>query len=234
MGNPCTLIAVIKYMKHLFFLLALYLFPALTYSQTWETVKIDNAVSVKLPKGSTKSEKDKKYSLVAVSPFGTILIFKAPDVSLVTPDIEKERHLQEYYDDYIDNVKKSSSDAIIKDEKDTLLGELTVKDFTLQIDSGSGVLYRDFRILHANNATYTFEYLYQDIHKEYALPERERFFNSIEVNERLIGSDQFTKKSLNEGQTDNSMYLVLGSGAVLLIIGLVIFFMVKSKRKSSR
>lgn len=220
-------------MKKLFFVLALYMLPALSYSQTWETLMIDSAVSVKLPRGFTKTEKDKKYSLVAVSPFGTILIFKTPDKPLVTPDIEREKHLQQYYDDYISNVKRSSSDAIVKDEKNSLIGQLTVKDFTLQIDSGSGILYRDFRILHANSATYTFEFLYQDIHKEYALPEREKFFSSIEVNESLNSADQYTAKSLNSGKQDNSTYLVIGSGAVLLIIGLVIFFVLRRKRRSS-
>lgn len=218
-------------MKKIIFVLALFIFPYLSFSQTWETVKIDSAVSVKLPMGFTKSEKDKKYSLVAVSPFGTIMIFKTPDRPLVTPDIERQKHLQDYYDDYISNIKQSSPDAIVKDEKDTLLGKLTVKDFTLQIDSGSGILYRDFRILHANSATYTFQFLYQDIHKEYALPERERFFNSIEVNESLNPTDQFTAESLNAGKPDNTMYLIVGSAAVLLTIGLVIFFIVRRKKK---
>lgn len=218
-------------MKKLIFLLTIYLTPFLSFAQTWETLKIDSAVSVKLPKGFTKTETDKKYSLVAISPFGTILIFKTPDKSQVTPDIEKDRHLQQYYDDYIKNVKRSSADAIIKDEKDSFLGELKVKDFTLQIDSGSGVLFRDFRILHANSATYTFEFLYQDIHKEYALPEREKFFNSIEVNENLNRSDQFTSESLNSDTPDNSKYLIWGIIAVVLTSGMIIFMVLRKKNQ---
>lgn len=218
-------------MKKLIFLLTIYLTPFLSFAQTWETLKIDSAVSVKLPKGFTKTETDKKYSLVAISPFGTILIFKTPDKSQVTPDIEKDRHLQQYYDDYIKNVKRSSADAIIKDEKDSFLGELKVKDFTLQIDSGSGVLFRDFRILHANSATYTFEFLYQDIHKEYALPEREKFFNSIEVNENLNRTDQFTSESLNSDTPDNSKYLIWGIIAVVLTSGMIIFMVLRKKNQ---
>lgn len=218
-------------MKKLIFLLTIYLTPFLSFAQTWETLKIDSAVSVKLPKGFTKTETDKKYSLVAISPFGTILIFKSPDKSQVTPDIEKERHLQQYYDDYIKNVKRSSADAIIKDEKDSFLGELKVKDFTLQIDSGSGVLFRDFRILHANSATYTFEFLYQDIHKEYALPEREKFFNSIEVNEKLNRSDQFTSESLNTDTPDNSKYLIWGIIVVVLAGGMIIIMVLRKKNQ---
>lgn len=232
-GNKLHAFCTNAIMKKLIFLLALYISPFLSFAQTWETLKIDSAVSVKLPKGFTKTESDKKYSLVAISPFGTILIFKSPDIPQVTPDIEKERHLNKYYDDYIKNVKSSSADAIIKDEKDALLGELKVKDFTLQIDSGSGVLFRDFRILHANSATYTFEFLYQDIHKEYALPECEKFFNSIEVNENLSKSDQYTSESLNSDSRDNSKYMIWGIVGVLLIAGMIILLVLRKKRSAA-
>ena len=220
-------------MKKLLVIIAIYILSGSAYSQTWETVKIDSTLSVKLPKGFTKTGKGKKYSMVAISPFGTILIFRTLDNPMVTPDIEMERHLNEYYSDYINNIKTSSSDALIKDEKDTLLGKLKVKDFTLQIDSGSGVLYRDFRILHANSATYTFEFLYQDIHKEYALPERERFFNSIEVNENLVRSDQYTSESINTGNKSNTKYLIAGSAALAVAIGLAIIFVLRRKRRSA-
>src|SRR6476620_5914451 len=105
-------------MRTIILILAILLRSAASYSQDWETVKIDSTVSVKLPKGFTKTEKDEKYSLVAVSPWGTILIFKTPDNPRVTPDIEKEKHLKRYYDDYIKNVRTVSSSSIIKDEKD--------------------------------------------------------------------------------------------------------------------
>ena len=219
-------------MKKIIFFLTLSFFASSAYPQTWETVQIDSAVSVKLPKGFTKTESDKKYSLYAVSPFGTILIFKALDNPKVTPDIEKERHLKNYYDDYISNIKKSSTDAIIKDEKDGKLGELKVKDFTLQTDSGSGIVYRDFRILHANSATYTFEFLYEDIHKEYALPEREKFFNAIEVNENLEKSDQFTSESFGSETTDYSrMYLIGGAILLVLVLGIIVYSI---RRKAGR
>lgn len=219
-------------MKKIFLFLTFILFAGTTFSQTWETVQIDSAVSVKLPKGFTKTEADKKYSLYAVSPFGTILIFKAYDNPKTTPDIEKDRHLKKYYEDYVRDIKRSSTDAIIKDEKDGKLGELKVKDFTLQTDSGSGVVYRDFRILHANSATYTFEFLYQDIHKEYALPERERFFSSIEVNENLVKSDQYTTESFESATRDNSRIYQIGGLVLLILIILVILFLRKRKRQA--
>jgi len=45
---------------------------------------------------------------VARSSFGTILIFKVPDNPQITPDIEKDRHLKNYYKNYIKSVEQSS------------------------------------------------------------------------------------------------------------------------------
>jgi hypothetical protein len=209
-------------MKKLIILIAIYLIPFLSRAQTWDTFRIDNSVSVGLPKGFTKTETKQEFSLVARSSFGTILIFKVPDNPQITPDIEKERHLKNYYENYIKSVKQSSKSGIITDEKDNLIGELKVKDFTLKIDTGSGVLLRDFRILHANGATYTFEFLHENVHKEFAVPEREKFFNSIEVNETISSSDQYTSHGPNSDSPDNSKYLIWLIITGLLAIGLTI------------
>jgi hypothetical protein len=209
-------------MKKLIILLAIYLIPFLSRAQTWDTFRIDNAVSVGLPKGFTKTETKQQFSLVARSSFGTILIFKVPDDPQITPDIEKDRHLKNYYENYIKSVKQSSKSGIITDEKDNLIGELKVKDFTLKIDTGSGVLLRDFRILHANGATYTFEFLHENVHKEFAVPEREKFFNSIEVNETISSSDQYTSQAPNSDSPDNTKYWILLIMIFLLAIGLTI------------
>lgn len=209
-------------MKKLIILLVIYLIPFLSRAQTWDTFRIDNAVSVGLPKGFTKTETKQQFSLVARTSFGTILIFKVIDNPQITPDIEKDRHLKNYYENYIKSVKQSSKSGIITDEKDNLIGELKVKDFTLKIDTGSGVLLRDFRILHANGATYTFEFLHENVHKEFAVPEREKFFNSIEVNETISSSDQYTSQAPNSDSPDNTKYLILLIMVVLLAIGLTI------------
>lgn len=216
-------------MKIIKLIIALLILSNSSYSQDWETVKIDSTVSVQLPKGFTKNEKDEKYSLVAVSPWGTILIFKTPDNPTVTPDIEKDKHLKKYYDDYIKNVRTVSSSSIIKDEKDAMLGDLKVKDFTLQIDTGSGVLYRNFRLLHASSATYIFEFLYQDLHNQFAIPEKEKFFNSIQVNERLNKTDQYTSDEINNNNAASKNYLYWAIPGGLLFIGLIVFILRKRR-----
>lgn len=220
-------------MKKLIILIAIYLFPFLSQAQTWDTFRIDNAISVGLPRGFTKKETKQEFSLVARSAFGTILIFKVPDNPQITPDIEKDRHLKKYYENYIKTVKQSSKSGIITDEKDNLVGELKVKDFTLKIDTGSGVLLRDFRILHANGATYTFEFLHENVHKEFAVPEREKFFNSIEVNETISSADQYTSQGPNSDSPDNSKYLIWLFMTGLLAIGLTILRILLKKAQGT-
>ncbi len=219
-------------MKPSILVLFIFLLLKSAFAQDWETVKIDSTVSVKLPKGFTKTEKKDKYSLVAVSPWGTILIFKTLDDEMSTPDIEKDKHLKKYYDDYINNVRTVSTGSIIKDEKDGKLGALNVKDFTLQIDTGSGVLYRNFRLLHASSATYIFEFLYQDLHSEFAVPEKEKFFSSIEVNEQLNRSDQFTSDEINDNNAASKKYLYWAIPGGAILIGLI-FFVLRKRRPNT-
>ncbi|WP_026898603.1 hypothetical protein [Daejeonella oryzae] len=213
-------------MKKLLFLLMISFLSFPLFSQEWKTVNIDSAVSFKLPKGFIKTKTADENNFSAQTPFGTILIFKAPDDAKVTPDIEKDKHLNQFYTSYLERVKSSSSDAIITDEKDTLLGNLKVKDFTLAVDSGSGKQLRKFRILHANNATYTFEFLFQEIHKDYAAEECNKFFNSISVKEDLDRSDQFTADNIPGSQPN---YYLIGA-IVLVILGIILFFSLRRRK----
>ena len=205
-------------------ILTLLSFPA--FAQGWKTVKLDTAVSFKLPPEFQKAKSDTASSFSASTTFGTILIFKASDNPVVTPDIERDKHLAEYYDDYIERVRTSTSDGKITNEKDTVIGDLSVKDFTLEIDTGQGMQIRKFRILHANNATYTFEFLFDELHREYADDECNRFFNSIMVNENVERSDQFNAPETITGSLNP--YLV--SGGVLLVIGLIIYLVIRKRR----
>lgn len=200
-------------------------------AQSWQTLQIDSTVSVELPKGFEKTESENKYSLSARSQWGTILVFKNPDDPTITPDIEKGKHLQKYYDNYIKNLSTASPGFILKDKEDDMLGELKVKDFTLQIDTGSGIQYRNFRLLHANNVTYIFEYLYKDLHSQFAVPEKEKFFNSIKVNERLNQSDQYTSDAINKSNPQDKKFLFWA--LPLAIIVLVLFYFWYSRRRTS-
>ena len=201
------------------------------FGQTgWQTVKLDTAISFKLPKGFQKTKSDSASSFSAATGFGTILIFKADDNPVVTPDIERNKHLEAYYNDYIERVEASTSDGKITNEKDTIIGDLKAKDFTLELDTGGGVQVRKFRIIHANSATYTFEFLFEEMHREYAAEECNQFFNSITVSENVGRADQFNAPA-SDGGGGMSPYLI--GLAVLVIIGIIIYFVIRKKRAVS-
>ena len=197
-----------------------------SFGQGWQTVKLDTAISFKLPKGFQKTSSDTASSFSAATGFGTILIFKADDNPIVTPDIERDKHLESYYDDYIERVATSVSEGKITNEKDTVIGDLKAKDFTLELDTGGGVQVRKFRIIHANSATYTFEFLFEEMHREYAAEECNQFFNSITVSENVGRKDQFTATPSAGGGI--SPYLI--GLAVLVVVGIIVFFVIRKKR----
>lgn len=212
-------------MKKLLIFFALFLVALLSFAQKWPTVRIDSAVSVQLPKGYEKKDTTGEFSLVARSSFGTILVFKTPDNPRILPDIERDRHLEEYYDDYVQKVASSAKEGRILDERDTVLGDLKVKDFTLVVDSGSGKQFRNFRIMHVSGASYTFEFLYEDIHEEYSRPERDRFFSAITVDENLNRQDQYTT-DVPPGLDP----LVIGAIVGVIILSILVFLFVKKRR----
>lgn len=194
--------------------------------------KIDDSVQVSLPAGFKKTDTLGQTQITAETSFGFIQIAKQADNPHTTPDIEKAKHLDRYYDDFVKRIKKSSKTGTISHEKDTVLGKLRVKDFTLEVDSGSGVQIRNFRLLHENGATYSFQFLYKDISKEYAIPESKAFFESIKTTESLTLASQFTTPGNTTGKAPRSnTRLYIGIGAALLIILLLLFFL-RRKRNS--
>lgn len=209
----------------LFICLSTLLFAA--KAQDWKTVKLDSAVSVKLPFGYTIKDTLGQKILTSKVSYGDVQILINPDNPQKMPDIEKKRHLLKYYNSYIKKVKASSAKGTISGEADAMVGKLQAKDFTLEVDSGRGKQIRDFRILHENGATYTFQLLYQGIHAEYMAAERKAFFNSIQVADNPPLTSQFTDNS--GGSNSNNKLLYIGAGVLLLLIA--IFYIIRSRRK---
>jgi hypothetical protein len=199
-------------------------------AQEWPTVKIDSAVSVQLPAGFAKTDTANKVQVLASSDFGTIMVFKSDDDPETTTEIDKDSHLEKYYKNYVDAVSSSAAGGNIINEKSNLLGNLKVKDFTLKVDSGGGEQYRDFKVLHANGATYTFEFLYGYLHKNLVKPEKDKFFKSISVTDNVDRQDQYTSVGMAQ---ENQISPVWIFGAGTLILTGILFFIFRRKRLHS-
>lgn len=217
-------------MKYLHLTYIFILFSITALGQTWKVYKIDDSVQISLPPQFERKDTLGQTLINAQTSFGNILVTISPDNQKVTPDIEKEKHLKEYYNDFVERINSSAANGSIINENDTTLGKLQVKDVTLATDSGSGKQYRNIRIIHVNSATYTFQFLYQDIHKEYASPESKEFFNSIKIPPDADIQNQFTQPKNTTGESpQNTNNLYWWAGALLLIFALV-FFLIRRKR----
>lgn len=202
------------------------------FAQKWKPSKLDDSVQVSLPDGFTKKDTLGQTLFNADSPFGQILITKQPDDPATTPDIEKVDQLKKYYDNFVNQVK-SSSKGNISDARDTLVGKLRAKDFKLAVDTGSGKQYRNIRVLHVNSATYTFQFLYKDIHESYAREESETFFNSIKIPPDATVDAQFTDPQNTTGKkpAGSTNYLLIGVIAGIILIIAIIILMRKRKKR---
>ncbi|WP_207535067.1 hypothetical protein [Desertivirga arenae] len=209
-------------MKRIHLLLTILLLSsATTYAQNWKPYKIDDSVQVSLPEGFIRKDTLGQTLINAQSSFGNVLVTKLPDNSKSTPDIEKEKHLQKYYDNFVKQIKLSAKEGVISEERDTTLGHLKVKDLTLAVDSGSGKQFRNIRVLHVNSATYTFQFLYRDVHKVYAAPELTTFFNSIKIPPEADLASQFTDPQNTTGKTpggNKSLILWIIAGIIVLLV----------------
>ncbi|MGV3703912.1 MAG: hypothetical protein ACO1NU_00920 [Arcticibacter sp.] len=218
-------------MKKLIFIYLLIFTAIPGFAQKWKPTNLDDSVQVSLPSGFTKKDTLGQTLFNADSPFGQILITKQPDDPSTTPDIEKVDQLKRYYDNFLKRIQ-STSKGVVSEERDTLIGKLKVKDFKLAIDSGSGKQYRNIRILHVNSATYTFQFLYKEIHESYAGAESNTFFNSIKIPPEASVSTQFTEPENTTGKkpAGGTNYVLIGiiAGVILLI---VVIILVRKRKK---
>ena len=212
-------------MKKLQFSILLLLMNVVTYGQNWKPYKIDDSVQVSLPEGFVRKDTLGQTIITAETSFGNILITKTPDNPKSTPDIEKEKHLKKYYDNFVKDIQKSAKEGIISGEKDTTLEQLRIKEITLAVDSGNGKQFRNIRILHENSATYTFQFLYNDFQESYAAPELTTFFNSLKIPPQAGIESQFTDPENTTGKSpygNRSLFIIIGV-TLLILLGLFLY-----------
>lgn len=218
-------------MKKLIFFYLLITAAIPGFAQKWKPTNLDDSVQVSFPSGFTKKDTLGQTLFNADTPFGQIQITKQPDDPSTTPNIEKVDQLKRYYDNFVQQIQ-STSKGVISEERDTVIGKLRVKDFKLAVDTGSGKQYRNIRILHVNSATYTFQFLYKDIHEQYAPEESNTFFNSIKIPPEATVSTQFTEPENTTGKkpSGGTNYTLIGIIASVILLIVVIILLRKRKK----
>lgn len=214
-------------MKKLIVSISLVLYAVTGFSQLLKPVQLDNAVTVSLPTGYQKSDINGEQTFSGKTSYGFVIVTRTVNPSS-NKVLKKEKDLKNVFKAYVDQIKASSEGTSILFDKDTIVNNLEVHDFTLQTDTGSGVQLRNFRLLYTKPVTYTFDYSYNEQTQEVAQKEMNAFFASIKNAPDLDGTDQFIMYGKKVGMSALAVIAIVAGG--LLIIGTAVV-LVRKKRE---
>jgi len=207
-------------MKKLVLYLSIFLFARQANAQYYlSPVKVDNLISVSMPKEYTKSNQGGQDVLTANGSYGSMVVIRSVNPVLKQP-VKNVKGLDNVFKEYIKNVQRSLPEGNISHERDTTIGKLTAHDFVLQLDTGSGSELRYFRLIYTKNVTYTFQYLYDDFRKDLAVGEMNAYLQSISISPELTTADQY----VTVAPTFPIVKVIIFAGIAFVIIGGVLFY----------
>jgi hypothetical protein len=215
-------------MKKILVLFSLVLFVTAGFAQSpLKPVKIDSLVTISLPKKFTKKDTLGQSIYSGNGQYGYMVVIRAPNANNNQP-LKKERDLNEVMQDYIKGIK-GQSEGSTQNVRDTTIGHLKAKTFTLETDQGAGIQLRNFIIIYTQDVTYTFEYYYEALRKDLVKEEYKAFSSSIKLSQELKRTDQYL--SNKKGLSPN-LKLALYAGIPVIII--IILLILRRKKKKEQ
>lgn len=197
-----------------------------TFAQKLKPVKLDSLVSVSMPEDYKKKDTLGQTTLSGTASHGYVIANKSPGAISEKTTLRDAKDLESVYAGYISSVAQSAKSNPSK-ERDTTIGSIKGKNFTLLAEGEQGPEVRDFTVLLLGTDIYSFEFVQSQSHLSQAKESREAFFGSIKVTNVNV-KDQLTdagSKLSTEEKTDEwKRYVILGV-VVLVIIGVVIMIM---------
>ena len=191
-------------------------------------VQIDSLVTVSLPVVFQKKDTLGQHIYAANALYGYITVIDAPNEKNNSA-LKKEKDLNKVFKDYIKDIQGQSAGASAQNVRDTTIGTLMAKNFTLKSDDGSGnIQLINFTLIYTQDATYTFEYVYPAMRSDLVKDEYHAFISSIKLSSELQRNDQYLS-NVNGMSTINKIEIFGGGGALVVI--LVITLIVKRKRR---
>jgi hypothetical protein len=215
-------------MKKILLSFALILYVISAFSQTTlKPVKIDSLITVSLPEGFQKKDTLGQHIYSANGLYGYMTVIVAPNEKSNAP-LKKETDLNNVLKKYIKNIQGQSGDGSAQFVRDTTIGTLKAKLFTLKNDDGSGsVQLINFTLLYTQDATYTFEYVYPQERQDVTKAEYKAYASSIRLSPDLKRNDQYLSNA--KGLSSGAKIAIYGGAAILII--LVIVILVRRKKK---
>jgi LPXTG-motif cell wall-anchored protein len=217
-------------MKKLIILFGILFLVNSVYSETLKPVKIDGIVTVSLPASYSKKDTLGQQIFSANNSLGYMIAIREPNAKGNQP-LKEEKDLNSVLKNYIKGIQSQTENGSAQNVRDTIIGTLKAKAFTLLTKDANGDnLYRSFILLYTKDATYTFEYGFPEARKDLVKDEAKAYFASIKVSPALHRSAQYINTSRSTGLGTNSIIEII-SGA--LVISLVVWLIIRKRNRDN-
>jgi len=195
------------------------------FAQTYKPVKVDSLVTITMPAGYSQKDTLGQHIFSATTEFGYMIAIDEPNAKGNQP-LKKANDLNTVFKKYISGIQQQSGNGSAQNVRDTTVGTLKAKAFTLVTDDGNGnILNRRFLLIYTRDATYTFQYGYPDMRKDLVKDESKAFFSSIKLSPELQRNDQYTDTT-SSTSSFSTISIVEIAGGVLIVFAIawLIFF----------
>ncbi len=205
-------------MKKLLFLFAMLFSVKAVVAQGYKPVKVDSLLTISMPANYTQKDTLGQHIYTASSDFGYVVTMVEPNAKNNQP-LKKAGDLNDVLKKYMNGIQKQSGNGKIMNDRDTTVGTLKAKVFTLMNDDGSGnIQYRDFLLIYTKDATYTFQYDYPDMRKDMIKGEAKAYFGSIKLSPELQRNDQYTDIHSTASSVNTLSILEIGGGVIAVFV----------------
>jgi len=207
-------------MKKLIIFLGVLLSANAVFGQALKPVKVDSLVTVSLPVAYSKKDTLGQQLLSANTDFGYMIAIREPNAKGNQP-LQKEKDLNSVLKNYIKSIQSQSQGGSAQFVRDTTVGTLKAKAFTLVMKDANGdEQYRNFVLLYTKDVTYTFEYGYIGARKEMVKDESKAFLSSIRLSPELQRNDQYIDTTGKSSASISPVGIIAIAGGIVLILGI--------------
>lgn len=218
-------------MKKSFLIFCLSFLTSFGYSQLYKTVKIDTLISVTLPSVYTKKDTAGQQTFSAKASYGFIVVTRIPNGAGNAP-LKKEKDLNKVFKNYVKDVQQVGNGTILN-ERDTLISTVKGHLFTLKTQDDDGnVQYRQFLFIYTRDASYTFQYFYNEGQSELIDADTKPFYSSIKLQPDLQRNDQYLVPS-KPGMSGGVKLIVYGGSGAIVILLIISVLIRRKKRRTA-
>ena len=201
-------------MKKIILSLILLSVAAAGFGQALKPVKIDSLVTVSMPAFYQQKDTLGQQIFTGNGLYGSTIVIRAANDKNNTP-LKKEGDLNNVLKKYIQSIQGQSHGGSALHVRDTTIGTLKAKTFTLKnSDDAENVQYINFTLIYTQDATYTFEYVYPETRQDLVKDEYKSFITSIRLSKDLQRNDQYLYKST--GMSQITRIVIYGGGRTFI------------------